>query len=118
MAERSTEIEAAAPALRIACLAALALAVIPGLRLLSFIWSGSEYLGYGYLVPASSAALWLAQRTRIREALEAAEVPRAGPLWVFGAAALESLGVLADSGTAAGVGVLALVAATAYALGG
>ena len=118
MAERSTEIDAAVPALRIACLAALAVAVIPGLRLLSFIWSGSEYLGYGYLVPASSAALCLARGSKIRAALQAADVPPTGPLWVFGAAALESLGVLADSGTVAGVGVLALFASTAYALGG
>jgi exosortase len=118
VAERSTEIDAAVPALRIACLAALVLAVVPGLRLLSFIWSGSEYLGYGYLVPASSAALCLARRPQIRAALVAPDVPGSGPVWVFGAAALESLGVLADSGTVAGVGVLALFAATAYALGG
>ena len=118
VAERSTEIDGAVPALRIACLGALALAMIPGLRLLSFIWSGSEYLGYGYLVPASSAALCLARRPQIRDALDTAGVPATGPVWVFAAAALESLGVLADSGTVAGVGVLALVAASAYALGG
>ena len=118
VAERSTEIDAAVPALRLACLAVLALAVVPGLRLLSFVWSGSEYLGYGYLVPASSAALCLARRPQIRHAIQLGEVPRWGPLWVFAAAALESLGVLADSGTVAGVGVLALFAATAYALGG
>jgi exosortase len=125
VAERATdpaaepgEIEGAVPALRLACLAVLGLAVIPGLRLLSFIWSGSEYLGYGYLVPASSAALWLAQRGQIRDALRTAQVPRSGPLWVLAAALLESLGVLADSGTVAGMGVVLLAFATAYALGG
>ena len=108
----------ALPLLRLACVAMLAAAVIPGLRLLSFIWDSSEYLGYGYLVPSSSLALCLARRDGIRDALARAEVPRWGALWVVGAALVESLGVLADSGTVAGIGVPLLFAATAHALGG
>jgi exosortase len=104
--------------LRAACLAMLVAAVVPGLRLLSFIWDSSEYLGYGYLVPTSSLALCFARRDGIRDALHRAEVPRWGALWVLAAAAVESLGVLADSGTLAGIGVPLLFASTAYALGG
>lgn len=104
--------------LRAACLAALALAVLPGLRLLSFIWDSSEYLGYGYLVPASSAVLFFSRRMQIRAALCDAESPPYAALWVLGAALVESLGVLGEVATLAGVGVPLLLAATAYALGG
>ncbi|MFI5314434.1 MAG: exosortase/archaeosortase family protein [Myxococcota bacterium] len=105
-------------ALRAACVAALAAAVLPGLRMLSFIWDTSEYLGYGYLVPASSVALCFATRAQIRAALRQAEVPAWGAAWVLAAAAIESLGVLGDVATLAGVGVPLMFAATAYALGG
>jgi exosortase len=118
VAEISGTSDKVSSSLRWACLAALALAVLPALRLLSFIWDGSEYLGYGYLVPASSLLLCLSRKAEIRDAWRAGELPRLGPLWVLAAAGVESLGVLADAGTIAGLGVPLLFAATAHALGG
>jgi exosortase len=104
--------------LRAACLVGLLAASLPGLRLLSFIWGTSEYLGYGYLVPASSVALLCTRRARIGDALRSAEPPPWGPAWVLAAALVESVGVLGGVATLAGVGLPLMFAATAYALGG
>jgi exosortase len=118
VAEVSTPRASGLLALRAACLAALVLAVLPGLRLLSFIWDSSEYLGYGYLVPASTAALIYSRRAQIGDALHENEPPPHAALWVLAAALVESLGVLGEVATLAGLGVPLLLAATAYALGG
>lgn len=118
MAEVSTLRAPQAPALRAACLVALIAASLPGLRLLSFIWNTSEYLGYGYLVPASSLALFLTRRARVGDALLGAEPPKWGPVFVLAAALVESVGVLGEVATLAGVGLPLMFAAAAYAIAG
>jgi len=110
--------ERAEPWLRAACLAAALAAVGPGLRVLSYIWSNTDYMGYGYLIPGSAVVLAWLRRREIAAALERAAPPADGPLWVALAAALESLGLLSDVGSIAGIGVPLLLGATAYAVGG
>jgi len=104
--------------LRLACVALAAGAIAPALRGLSYIWSNSEFMGYGYLIPASALALLWLRRDAVARALRAAEPPANGAAWVLAAALLESLGLLADVGSLAGLGIPLLLAATAYAVGG
>ena len=104
--------------LRGACLGLAVAAIAPALRVLSYIWSNSEYMGYGYLIPASALALLWLRRDDVARALRTAEPPAHGAAWVFAAALLESLGLLSDVGILAGLGIPLLLAATAYAVGG
>lgn len=108
----------AEPWLRVACLALAAAAIAPALRVLSYIWSSSDYMGYGYLIPASALVLLWLRRGEVARALRAAEPPSDGAAWVLAAALVESLGLLADVGSLAGLGIPLLLAATAYAVGG
>ena len=110
--------ERAEPWLRAACLVAAAVTIAPGLRVLSYIWSNTDFMGYGYLIPGSAVLLAWLRRSEIAAALELASPPPDGPLWVALAAAIESLGLLSDVGTVAGVGIPLLLGATAYAVGG
>jgi exosortase len=104
--------------LRTACLVLALAAIAPALRLLSYIWSNSEFMGYGYFIPASALALLWLRRGEVTASLRTSEPPRDGPLWVLAAAVVESLGLLADAGSLAGLGIPLLLAATAYAVGG
>lgn len=104
--------------LRGACLALAAVAIAPALRVLSYIWSNSDYMGYGYLIPASALALLWLRRDEFASALRTAEPPANGAAWVLAAALVESLGLLSDVGSLAGLGIPLLLAATAYAVGG
>lgn len=104
--------------LRVTCLLVSLLAALPALRLLSFIWTSSDYLAHGYLIPLTSAGLVYARRARIAETLRSARAPTAGPWLVLAAAALQAGAVLAEAGTTAGIGVVLTTAATAYAVGG
>jgi exosortase len=104
--------------LRGACVALAAAAIAPALRALSYIWSNSEFMGYGYLIPASALALLWLQRLEVADALRTAEPPANGAGWVLAAALVESLGLLSDVSSIAGLGIPLLLAATAYAIGG
>jgi len=104
--------------LRGACFALALAAVVPALRALSYIWSNSEFMGYGYLVPASSLGLLWLRRAEVAAALRDAAPPADGALWVLGAACFESLGLLADLGSVAGLAIPLLLGACAYAVGG
>jgi exosortase len=104
--------------LRLACLALALAAIAPALRVLSYIWSNSEFMGYGYAIPASSLALLWLRRSEVREALARAEPAENGVRWVLAAALLESLGLLSDVGSVAGASVPLLLGATAYAVAG
>jgi exosortase len=104
--------------LRSACLAIAVAAIAPALRVLSYIWSNSDFMGYGYLIPASSLGLLWLRRAEVASALRTAEPPPNGAAWVLAAALVESLGLLSDVGSFAGLGIPLLLAATAYAVGG
>ena len=104
--------------LRWACVASALLALLPGLRLLSWIWDRSEYLAHGYLIPAVSLWLLWVRRDELIRALHEGKVPLSGPLWVGLAALFEALAVAGEVSSAAGLGMPLLLAATAYALGG
>ena len=104
--------------LRAACLGLAVAAIAPALRVLSYIWSNSDFMGYGYLIPASALGLLWLRRADVASALRTAEPPADGAAWVLGAALVESLGLLSDVGSFAGLGIPLLLAATAYAVGG
>jgi len=104
--------------LRVACLLASLAAAWPALRLLSYIWTSSDYLAHGYLIPVTSAGLVWLRRERIRENLREATTPVWGPALVLFAALLQGGAMLAEAGTAAGIGVVLTIAATVYAVGG
>jgi exosortase len=110
--------ERAAPWLAIACFAAALGAIAPALRVLSYIWSNTDFMGYGYLIPASALALSWLRRHEISGALRSAAPPANGAAWVLGAALVESVGLLSDVGSLAGIGIPLLLGATAYAVGG
>lgn len=117
-ADAARRVNSASHGLRLACAVAALFAVAPALHVLSYIWSNSDYMGYGYLVPASSAGLWWVRRREIAGALRAGSPPADGALWVLAAVLFESLGLLADVGSVAGLGVPLVLGATAYAVGG
>ena len=94
------------------------LALVPGLRLLQLIWSHTDYLGHGYLIPPTSALLAYWRRDAILRALRNGPVPVTGPLWVLLAALFETAAVAGEVVMVAGAGIPLLLAATAYALGG
>lgn len=104
--------------LRVACLAASLLASWPALRLLSFVWTGSEYLAHGYLIPVTSAGLVWMHRERILEDLRNATTPLVGPVIVLAAALFQTAAVLAGANASAGIGVVGTIGATIYAVGG
>ena len=105
-------------ALRVACLIASLIAAWPALYLLSYIWLSSDYLAHGYLIPLTSLGLLWLRRERIREELASAETPAPGPFVVLAAALFQSGALLAEAGTFAGIGLVATIAATVYAVGG
>lgn len=100
------------------CVAAALGTLWPALRLLSVIWSRSEYLAHGYLIPAVAAGLVYTRRSDIARALRTPAPPASGPAWVLLAALWESAALAGEVSTAAGLGIPAVLAATAYALGG
>ncbi len=105
-------------ALRVICLMASLAAAWPALHLLSYIWQSSDYLAHGYLIPVTSIGLLWLRRARIREDLATATSPALGPAVVLAAALFHSGALLAEAGTFAGIGIVATIAATAYAVGG
>jgi exosortase len=104
--------------LRWACVVSALLALLPGLRLLSWIWDRSDYLAHGYLIPAVSLWLVWVRRDELLRILQEGKAPASGPLWVGLAALFESVAVAGEVASAAGLGLPLLLAATAYALGG
>ncbi len=104
--------------LRAACLIASLLATWPALRLLSFVWMSSDFLAHGYLIPLTSAGLLWLRRERIRANLQDATSPVLGPFVVLAAALFQVCALLAETGTLAGIGVVGMLAATGYAVGG
>ncbi len=104
--------------LRLTCLAASLIAAWPALHLLSYVWTSSEYLAHGYLIPLTSAGLVVMHRDRIRRSLEVATAPRLGPFLVLCASSFQAAAVLAGASTSAGIGVVLTFAATIYAVGG
>ncbi len=104
--------------LRGVCLVMAITSIVPALLALSYLWSNSDLMGYGYLIPASALGLAWLRRDEVTRALREAEPPRAGAAWVLGAALVESVGLLADVGSLAGLGIPLLLGATAYAVGG
>jgi exosortase len=104
--------------LRWACLAATLVALVPGIELISWVWSRSEYLAHGYLIPPLSAALLYARRDEIVEAIRSSPAPRSGPFWVLLAALFEAVAVAGEISSAAGIGIPLLLAAVAYAVAG
>jgi len=117
-----TRVAAPAPdfefGLRVTCLVASLLASLPSLNLLSYVWMSSDYLAHGYLIPVTSAGLIWLRREQVRAVLHAAQSPVLGPLAVLAAALFQAAALLAEAGTFAGIGVVATIAATAYAVGG
>jgi len=105
-------------ALRMACLIASLIAAWPALYLLSYIWLSSDYLAHGYLIPLTSLGLLWLRRARIRDELATADTPALGPFVVLAAALFQSGALLAEAGTFAGIGLVATIAATVYAVGG
>jgi exosortase len=105
-------------ALRWGCLAACLLGVIPGVELLSWIWSRSEFLAHGYLMPALAAALLYMRRAELAEAVRSAPAPRSGPLWVLLAALFEGAAVVGEVSSAAGLGMPLMLGSVAYAVAG
>jgi exosortase len=104
--------------LRIACLVASLLASWPALRLLSYVWTNSDYLAHGYLIPLTSLGLVWLRRERIAGNLADARTPPWGPPLVLAAALLQAAAVLAGASTTAGIGIVSTLAATIYAVGG
>lgn len=104
--------------LRIACLVASLLASWPALRLLSYVWTNSDYLAHGYLIPLTSLGLVWLRRERIAENLANARTPPWGPPIVLAAALLQAAAVLAGASTTAGIGIVLTLGATIYAVGG
>lgn len=104
--------------LRVACLVASLVAALPSLQLLSYVWMSSDYLAHGYLIPVTSAGLIWLRREDLRASLLAANSPPLGPLVVLAAALFQASALLAEAGTFAGIGVVATIAATTYAVGG
>ncbi len=104
--------------LRVACLLASLLASLPSLQLLSYVWMRSDYLAHGYLIPVTSAGLIWLRRDQVRASLQSADSPAFGPWLVLAAALFQAGALLAEAGTFAGIGVVATIAATVYAVGG
>lgn len=97
----------------------LAVAIwLPGLTLLSGIWSGSDFLGHGYLVPAVAALLLYTRRDDISRAYREAPAPALGWVVVLAAAGFEVLAIASGVVTATGAGIAGVLLATAYGLGG
>ncbi len=105
-------------ALRWTCLAACLAGLIPAVQLLSWIWSRSEYLAHGYLIPPLAAGLLYMRRDEIVNAVRSEPAPASGPLWVLLAALFQCAAVAGEISSAAGVGMPLLLGAVAYAVGG
>lgn len=86
--------------------------------MLAYVWSRPDYLGYGYLVPASALVLLWVRRGEVARAVRNGAPPAGGALWVLGAALVEAFGLLADVGSLAGLGIPLVLLCTAYAVAG
>jgi exosortase len=105
-------------ALRWTCLAAGLAGLVPAIQLLSWIWSRSEYLAHGYLIPPLAAGLLYMRRAEIVNAVRSEPSPSSGPLWVLLAALFECAAVAGEVSSAAGIGMPFMLGAVAYAVGG
>lgn len=103
---------------RAACLAFAGVACVPGLVQLAFLWEHSEYLGHAYVIPITAVWLGFSRRARIADALRHSPPGPGGAAFVLAASLFEAVGILAQSGTIAGIGIPVLLGATAYAVGG
>lgn len=103
--------------LLLSCAIALALCV-PALLKLSFLWSGNQFYGHAWALPVTSVYIGWSHRARIERAIRDLRPPRFGFVIAFGAAAVEVLAVIGDVRVVAGLGIPALLASTAWALGG
>jgi exosortase len=104
--------------LRWTCVVLAGVACLPGLRLLSFIWDHTDYLGHAYLIPPCSFLLLYSRRVEVLDALRRGPIPAMGPLWVLLAVLFEMAAVAGEITTLAGLGIPLLLATTAYAVGG
>ncbi len=104
--------------LRWGCLLAALLGLIPAVELLSWIWSRSEYLAHGYLIPPLCAGLLYLRRVDLADAVRTAPAPPGGPVWVLLASLFECAAVAGEMSTAAGIGMPLMLAAVCYAVGG
>jgi exosortase len=105
-------------ALRWACVAAALAAAVPTVQLLRIIWQSSEFLAHGYVIPAVSLWLAIANRRAIVEGIRHGPAPRFGPLVVLVAATVHVAALSGEVVTAAGVAMALLLGAAAYAVGG
>lgn len=115
---REAEIPRVEQILRWTCLGACLVGSIPAVELLSWIWSRSEYLAHGYLIPPLSLGLLYVRRQELAAAVRAAPAPASGPLWVLLAVLFECVAVAGEISSAAGVGMPLMLGAVAYAVGG
>jgi exosortase len=104
--------------MRWACLVCAGVALYPSVELLSWIWSRSEYLAHGYLIPPLSALIIYSRRREVIEAVRTGPVPPTGPLWMLLAALFDTVAVAGEISTAAGIGIPLMLAAAAYSVAG
>ncbi len=103
--------------LRLAALAAALVALVPALRLVLGVTAGDDFFGHAYAVPLAAAlALWR-NRAGIAAALWS-EPPALGWLACLIASLALVVALFADMVFMAGLAIPALLAATAYAIGG
>ncbi len=101
----------------LSCAVALALC-LPALFKLSYLWSGNQFYGHAWALPATAAYIGWGHRDRFRRALRELQPPRLGFLVAFAAAMVQVLAVIGDVRVVAGLGIPLLLAATGWALGG
>ena len=114
----SSHCDPVARALSVTIFAIAALACIPGLQSLAYLWRGSQYFGHAYAIPLAALLLTWGRRREIEEALRDPRPPASGALLVFAAGSLEALAVIGDVNFLAGAGIPLLLASATYAVGG
>lgn len=95
-----------------------AIACIPGLQSLAYLWNGSQYFGHAYAIPLTALLLTWGHRREIEETFRNPTPPASGPLCVFAAGSFEALAVIGDVRFPSGVGIPILLASAIYAVGG
>jgi len=100
-------------------IASLAVAIcVPGLRTLSFLWSGNEFYAHAFILPVVAGFLLYGERARLARAFGSPEPPSWGPVLVAGAGLFEVAMLMGDVGFGVGLGIPLVLGATAYASGG
>jgi exosortase len=107
-----------ARALQLLCVGLAAALCVPAVHNMPVIWSRTEFLAHGYLIPLVSLFLLASNRHKLAEGLRTGRPPLAGAALVLVAAAAMAVAVLGDVGFAAGLMVPVLLLATLFAVGG